>query len=494
MRSSSPISLFSPPPRREGGPSGFIVSAAAHGAIFAVLLISVHHAHIVEERPLDLNAIHLLNVQQEQAALHYTPPHAATHHARSAANHAAFRGGRRGSSAKIQLASIPPVIKPQVNAHQTLIQPDIPPTRQVLPVIPVPQAVVWTAGEVIQKKIVPPAPKPLGAIPFKPTLVVPNHELTPSEVALTSTPFETKAPLPAPGTTMPVKVNGPQPAKQAPQTASVDKGPATAARVISLSELKLESGTTALPTINEVTPGNAAGILAPGEADTVASITGADGPGTADADNGEGEGHSAGNGGDNGQGVTVEDGSGTETADNGSGGAGGSGASVFDGSGSNSDQGSENDPPEHLTQPRGGQYGMVVVGASPQENYPQTAGLWTGRLVYTVYLQTDTPQNWILQYSLPRAAPDPPSGGSQLAAPWPYDMMRPALGRYDIVLVHGFVTPQGHFDQLAVAYPPHFPKSSVLLRNLSKWDFRPAMLNGLATKVEVLLIIPGTAE
>lgn len=469
------------------------MSLLAHGAIFGLLFISVHHARIVEQRPLDLNSIRLLNVQQEQAALHWVPPHAAIHHAKSAARHSAFRGGQRTSSAKIQIASIPPTLKPQINAHQTLIQPDIPPTTRVLPTIPVPQAVVWTAGEVIQRKIVPPAPKPLGAIPIKPSLVIPNHELTPSDVSLTSTSFATQAPLPAPGTTMPVKVNGPQPAKQMPQTASVDKGPATPARVISLSELKLQSGTTALPTINEVKPGDASGILAPGEDFTVSQATGAPGSGTAGPNNGSGPGHSAGNGGDNGDGVTVADGSGDEVADNGNGGASGSGVTVFDGSGNNSIEDATG-PPEHITLPRAGQYGMIVVGASPQENYPQTAGLWTGRMVYTVYLQTDTAQNWILQYSLPRHHPDPPAGSAQLAAPWPYDMMRPALGRYDIVLVHGFVNSEGHFDQLTVAYPPAFPKTATLLSNLNKWDFRPAMLNGLATKVEVLLIIPGAAD
>lgn len=494
MRSSYPISLFSAPPKRESGPSSFVVSFAVHGAIFALLLISVHRARVIEQQPLDLNAVRLLNVQQEQAALHWTPQHAASRRAPSVIRHSAFRGGKPAPSASLRTPSILPTIKPQLTAHQTLIQPDIPPTTRVLPTIPVPQVVVWAAGNVMQRKIIPPAPKPLGAIPVKPSLVVPNHEISPSDISLTSTPFHTQAPLPAPGTTMPVTVSGPQPAKQMPQTASVDKGPPTAARVISLSALKLQSGTTALPTINEVQPGDASGILAPGEAETVSQVTGNTGSGTAAPQNGAGPGHSAGNGGDNGDGVVVDDGSGNETADNGSGGnASGPGFTVFDGSGSDAIADAPG-PPEHITLPRAGQFGMVVVGASPAENYPQTSGLWNGRMVYTVYLQTDTPQNWILQYSLPRQHPDPPASSTQLDAPWPYDMMRPSLGTYDIVLVHGFVTPEGHFDRLSVAYPPAFSKSALLLRNLNKWDFRPAMLNGLATTVEVLLIIPGSAD
>ena len=98
-----------------------------------------------------------------------------------------------------------------------------------------------------------------------------------------------------------------------------------------------------------------------------------------------------------------------------------------------------------------------------------------------------------MQYSLPRVANDPP-GDSSLVAPWPYDMMRPALKYKDVVLVHGFVSATGHFEELSIAFPPQFAERSVLLHSLKQWVFRPAALNGQAAKVEVLLIIPGVEE
>jgi hypothetical protein len=74
-------------------------------------------------------------------------------------------------------------------------------------------------------------------------------------------------------------------------------------------------------------------------------------------------------------------------------------------------------------------------------------------------------------------------------------MLRPNLGSYkDEVLVHGFVNAAGQFEQLSVAYPPDFTQSSMLLRALNKWEFRPAMSEGKPARVEVLLIVPGEAE
>ena len=89
------------------------------------------------------------------------------------------------------------------------------------------------------------------SIPVKPSLQQPNQELTIAEIPLTSTPFASHAPLPVPGSTSPVKVDAPIPAKQLPQTASRDTGE-SAARVISMSQQRIEQGTAALPVVNEI--------------------------------------------------------------------------------------------------------------------------------------------------------------------------------------------------------------------------------------------------
>ena len=61
-------------------------------------------------------------------------------------------------------------------------------------------------------------------------------------------------------------------------------------------------------------------------------------------------------------------------------------------------------------------------------------------------------------------------------------------------MVHGFVDVQGHFEKLAVVFPPECPQSTFLLASLQQWNFRPAQQNGQTATVEVLLIIPDPAQ
>jgi hypothetical protein len=363
-------------------------------------------------------------------------------------------------------------------APQTLIQPEVPPDQLVLPELPIPQAVAWTPGDITPKKIVPPKPQPLANIHVRPSFAKPNNEPNPAEISLTSMPQVTEAPMPLPGTTSPLNVQGPTPAKQIPQTASPDEQ-ASAARVLALSKNKLETGTAAFPVVNEIAQADVEG--SPILADPGNISRGNDEAGS--GRNGTPSGHGEGAGNENGDGVTIHDGSDGGT---------GAGYSVSIGG---AEHGNAGTGMEHVTLPKNGQYSMVVVGASDAEDYPQTSTLWSGRIVYTVYLQTDTSQNWILEYSLLRSLGDTPGAAVRPEAPWPYDMLRPNLGSYkDEVLVHGFVNAAGQFEQLSVAYPPDFTQSSMLLRALNKWEFRPAMSEGKPARVEVLLIVPGEAE
>ncbi len=142
---------------------------------------------------------------------------------------------------------------------------------------------------------------------------------------------------------------------------------------------------------------------------------------------------------------------------------------------------------------------MVIVGPSLSEKYPETVGIWSGRLAYTVYLHVGLPKNWILQYSVPRTVEVATSGVvTRPEAPWPYDIVRPNLKEEDFnsdaIMVHGFVNVQGHFEKLAVVFPPECPQSTFLLASLQEWNFRPAQQNGQTAMVEVLLIIPDPAQ
>jgi hypothetical protein len=453
-----------------------VVSMVLHGCIFGMLLISLRHVTVVQRIPNRRYMVRMLNVRESLASARYFPQPNAVKPKPSAARHAPSSGGKAGVSKFSRAMQVSRNFETPKPAPQTMIQPEVPPDQMILPQIP--QAMVWTAGHIIHPKIVPPVPQPSGAIPVKPSLQQPNQELTIAEIPLTSTPFASHAPLPVPGSTSPVKVDAPVPAKQLPQTASRDTGE-SAARVISMSQQSIDQGTAALPVVNEIAEADAPGSPMPGEAESSLH----NGHDNSDSRvNGSGSGQGAGDSGVNGDGFAVHDGS-----DAGSG--PGQGFAVNTGSGDYPDSGTN--AVDHIVLPRGGKFGMVVVGASPHEDYPETARLWTGRLVYSVYLQTETDQNWILQYSMPRTTGDDLDPGHP-DAPWPYDMMRPNLGYKDVVLVHGFVNPAGRFEQLTVAYPPQFSKAGLLLSALKKWEFRPATSQGQPTMVEVLLIIPGS--
>src|SRR6185503_2088329 len=123
------------------------------------------------------------------AKYQWYPQHSTVHAHAAAARRSLSAGGTRGLAPKVRLQRVSRNFETPKPAPQTLIQPQVMPEQQVLPQIPVPQAIVWTAGEVTQKKIVPPKPQPPSAIHVKPKLNIPNHEINPSDVALTSTPF-----------------------------------------------------------------------------------------------------------------------------------------------------------------------------------------------------------------------------------------------------------------------------------------------------------------
>jgi hypothetical protein len=251
-----------------------------------------------------------------------------------------------------------------------------------------------------------------------------------------------------------------------------------------MSDLKMDEGTAALPVVNEVAEADSSGSPSKGQGGGV-SVMGDDS--TDSRENGEGAGHGAGNGSDSSggtdPGLVANAGIGNGVAEN-------TGDATIPDGGSVTPA-----PPAHIVLPKNGSYGMVIVGADPEEDYAETTALWAGRIVYTVYLQSDTAQNWILQYSLPRKRVGLPAGGSRPDPPWPYDMMRPNLSSYkDVILVHGFVNTAGKFEKLSVAYPVGFSEAALLLRSLQEWVFRPATLEGEAVPVEVLLIVPGEAE
>jgi hypothetical protein len=152
-----------------------------------------------------------------------------------------------------------------------------------------------------------------------------------------------------------------------------------------------------------------------------------------------------------------------------------------------------------LSVPKDGHFNAIIVGNSIQDRYPETSGVWNGRMAYTVYLHVGLSRSWVLQYSLPRAADAPQAASTAtLEAPWPYNIVRPNLDPgsidADALMIHGYVNQSGHFETLSIVFPQAFPQAQFVLAALEKWQFRPATQQGQSAKVEVLLIIPEQLE
>lgn len=149
-----------------------------------------------------------------------------------------------------------------------------------------------------------------------------------------------------------------------------------------------------------------------------------------------------------------------------------------------------------ISLPKNGQFNVVVVGSTLDEQYPETAEVWKGRLAYSVYLKVGLEKSWILQYSLPRAADSANAGTAHLDAPWPYYIVRPNLNpddaTSDSVMLHGFVNEAGHFEKLSVVFPTDmgYAREQLVLNALQQWQFRAGSHDGQVAKLEVLLIIP----
>jgi hypothetical protein len=255
--------------------------------------------------------------------------------------------------------------------------------------------------------------------------------------------------------------------------------------VMSVSELNMAQGTTMLPPADQTAHGTPNGAMRPGTSGN--SLT-------------AGKGDPSSKGSDTG--VHMNQGapgnSGTALASNGGPGAGSGNHNPGPGSGRGNGQGTA---PLFTRVPVAptGQFGVVVVGHGMVEEFPETAEVWSDRLVYSVYLHVGLSRSWILQYSIPSSAEAETSGNiKHVDAPWPYSIVRPNIDPNDInadaLMIHGFINETGHFETLSLAFPPKFAQTQYVLQALQQWRFRPAKQNGQVARVEVLLIIPEDAQ
>src|SRR5438270_8888189 len=501
MKSSTIIVIFSDPPALRREPSGVLVSLSVHAVVCVLLYLGLHRARTVDSNSNPPRfAVRIMELRKEEAKIHApvlkasvrpdelpdsrpTAPPAPNSHPTA-----------RGGSPQIAAAPQTPLnFISQKQAVQTLIQPDAP-TDPTIPQAPLPQVFVWTARDIPVKNIVQPAPQPKAAIDVRPSPEPPNQETHVADLKISSTPYEAKAPLPAPSNTSPIAVPATQQAQQMPETASKKAGEATPAGVMSASTIHLQEGTVTLPMINEVAPAPYAGTLSAGQPKNL-SLTG---QGKTDGkENGAGAGQTAGNqSGNQTASSPAAGGYGGAGATNGQAGQGG--ANGQGGLEASVTTGASQPTVVHITLPKDGNFGMVVVGSSLAEDYPETVHPWSGRLAYTVYLRVGVAKNWVMQYSIPRAQEVAAAGtGTRPDAPWPYDITRPSIdpdANTDAIMIHGFVNTAGRFEQLAVIFPTALAEAKFLLHALQQWQFRPSMQSGQPAAVEVLLIIPAETE
>jgi hypothetical protein len=153
-----------------------------------------------------------------------------------------------------------------------------------------------------------------------------------------------------------------------------------------------------------------------------------------------------------------------------------------------------------LVHPSGGVFD-VVVESSGAEGFPDSAGALSGKPVYTAYVRTGAPKDWLLQYCIPAAEEHAAEvsgavvrigASSRLIAPYPLVTFRPAVkprpGRF--VMVHGLITANGHFQDLSILGATELYETEMVLGVLDQWEFRPATQDDRPVNVEILLAIP----
>src|SRR4029077_8040116 len=103
-----------------------------------------------------------------------------------------------------------------------------------------------------------------------------------------------------------------------------------------------------------------------------------------------------------------------------------------------------------ITQPKEGRFAVVVQGSPDSAQYPESVGVLSGKVVYTVYLRVGLRKNWILQYCLPKTTEKGVatrgSATPALDAPWPFLIMRPdrwSGSDPDYIMVRGMLTSNG---------------------------------------------------
>lgn len=495
---TSIVTLFSEQKIARAGSPSMVASVFAHlaasGMLFVLMKVAV--PHIVHVSPQSFSVVRLLNYDPSQSeaisgseGLQY-----------SANNTAAKKSA--GGVARPQRRVLPP--NPKIKAGpETILQAHAnhvpPPKHSVIPTV-----LLTAAHPKITQQIFTPPPRPNPSAPTPHMLTLPNAEVHVADIMLSSIQFTSPDfPIPA-STTVPYKLDHPTDDAQIVQTTSPTQHAPSPTRLLAISDLQIVKGNIAIPqTENEVQKTATQGSMTsgrqfktPGTANTAKmgkSVAPAPKSGTGSNE------QLASNSNANSD-MPLEGTPGRANSSRSSS-AGMHGLATATGqqpTTSLSGDGAGNQISfTPIAKAKTGQFGAVIMGNSTEQNFPETADLWTGRNAYTVYINVDTSTNWILQYSLPASAA-PANQQAPIGAPYPYEILRPNFPpselNADALLVHGYINTAGKLIHATVEYPPGFGLAKKVLHALEGWQFRPATLNGKAVTVEVLFIIPNQPD
>jgi hypothetical protein len=509
MRSSRTITLFTLQPEPRRGPSAIVASVVFHSAAIAFILSTFLFAPHFRLPTPDVYMMQHVSLNMPY------PPVPKAGGSGSSAYPKASTGQESSAEEKIAAPASSRIhFMHRKLAPQTLIQPDVDPDKMLPKETPLPSMLLWSGHRPKVQMLTPPKPQPPSITLDKPKLNFPNKETHIAALDISPTPFTSKMPMPVTSKSSPVILNRQLEVERIPETGSISSIESTPAAVLSASDLHMNQGVVSMPAANQSAEGSEKGGLGTGKAPDPLQHGAGDSGGTG-SDKAAGKGQSGTGGKATGQGTAGKTtGTGTGSAQQGSGngnggngsqsgsgtgqGAGhtpgsGSGASPANGRGSSD---GDNGTVTRISLPKNGQFNVVVVGSTLDDQYPETSEVWKGRLAYSVYLKVGLEKNWILQYSLPRAADSANAGSAHLDAPWPYYIVRPNLNpddaTSDSVMVHGFVNEAGHFEKLSVVFPTDmgFAREQLVLNALQQWQFRAGSHDGQVAKLEVLLIIP----
>jgi hypothetical protein len=471
------ITIFSSEPPSRTGPGFFMISVVTHALVLSLAVLAIYKSPRINDHSITPPyTTRVVKLQGFKPKLQWSPGTAAMRASAQAQPKMTQSGGRPAA------ATAPKSLAYRVAAPTTLVQPDIAQNKVPLLKVAIPLVVMWTPPEIPIQKIIPRPPQATPLVNARPSLSMPNHEVNVANVELSSSSVVSETVPIVPSTTSPIRLSGVA-VPQVPATASKPSLQPTPSTVLSVSDVLPSEGIIVLPAVNQTAAASNSDSFTPGRPESTA---GAGDRMATDKQNGNGPGADSGASGSQ-QASTTGTGAGSAVR----------GKDGEEESGSDEASSAAFVPTVvRIVRPKDGHYGVVVVGSSVSEEYPEALGILADRLAYTVYLQVGAEKKWIMQYCLPRIQ-QAAGGISRPDAPWPYVIVRPHLGGdsdTDALLVHGFINTEGRFEHLAIAYPAQFPKAGFILSALQQWQFRPAAQNGKSTTVEVLLIIPEAAD